>query len=74
VVAKFREKLAVNEQAAQKFDEERLHLSKFHDLEFMEQYEIKISKGLAALKNLIDSEDISRAWVNIKGNIKTQLN
>ena len=66
VDANFREKLAVSEQAAQKFDVERLHLSQLHELQFREQYEIKISKGLAALKNLSDNEDINRAWENIK--------
>jgi hypothetical protein len=31
---------------------------------------IKISNRFAALENLNDSEDISRAWENIKKNIK----
>ena len=66
VDANFREKLAVSEKAAQKFVVERLHLSQLNELQFREQYEIKISKGLAALKNLSDNEDINRAWENIK--------
>jgi hypothetical protein len=39
----------------------------------MEQCQIKISKRLAALENLNDSEDIKRAWENIKENIKTSV-
>jgi len=37
------------------------------------QYPIKISIGLAALENLNDSENINRAWENIKENIKTSV-
>jgi len=71
VVAKVRERLAVSEEAAQKFDVDRFHLRKLNELEVREQCQIKISKCLAALKNLSDSEDINRPWENIKENIKT---
>jgi hypothetical protein len=36
-----------------------------------QQHHIKISHRFAALENLTDSEDINRAWENIKENIKT---
>jgi len=70
VVAKVRERLAVCKQAAQKFDEERFNLTKLNKLEFRKQYHIKISNRFAALEKS-DSEDINRAWENIKENIKT---
>jgi len=71
VVAKVRERLAVCKQAAQKFDRERFHLRKLDELEVRKQYQIEISNTFAALENLSDSEDINRAWENIKENIKT---
>ena len=37
----------------------------------MKQYQIKTSNRFAVLENLNDSDDINRAWVNIKENIKT---
>jgi hypothetical protein len=37
----------------------------------MKQYQIKISYRFAALENLNGSEDINRAWKNIKDNNKT---
>jgi hypothetical protein len=40
-------------------------------MEVRKQYKIKISNRFAALENLSDSEDINRAWENIKENIKT---
>jgi hypothetical protein len=36
-----------------------------------QMYQIKISNRFAALENLCDSEDIHRAWENIKEIIKT---
>jgi len=39
----------------------------------VKQYQVKISKSFAALENLNDSEDINRAWENIKENIKTPV-
>jgi hypothetical protein len=66
VVAKVRERLAVIKQAAQKFDAERFNLKKLSELEVRKQYQIQISNRFAALENFNVSEDINRAWENIK--------
>jgi hypothetical protein len=66
VVAKVGEILAVNKQAAQKFDVKRFNLKKLSELEIKKQYQIKISNRFAALDNLNDSEDINSAWETIK--------
>jgi hypothetical protein len=58
--------LAVSKQAAQKSDGETFNFRKLNELEIKKQYRIKISKSFAALENLSDSEDIIRAWENIK--------
>jgi hypothetical protein len=71
LVAKVRERLAVNIQAAQKLDVEKFNLKKLNDLEVRKEYHIKISNRFAALESLSDSKDINRAWENIKQNIKT---
>jgi hypothetical protein len=71
VVAKDRERLAVSKQGAQKFDGERFNLRKLNEVEVRIQYQIKISNRFAALKNLSCSEDINRAWENIKEHIIT---
>jgi putative IMPACT (imprinted ancient) family translation regulator len=66
LVAKVGERLAISKQAAQKFDLERFNFRKLKELEVRKQYQIKISNRLAALENLNYSEDINRAWENIK--------
>jgi hypothetical protein len=66
VVAKVRERLVASKQAAQKFDVEKFNLRKLNGLEAREKYQIKISNRFAALENLNDSDDINRAWENIK--------
>jgi len=63
--------LAVSKQAVQKFDGERFNLRKLNELEVRIQYQIEISKRLAALENLSDSKDINRAWENTEEKIKT---
>jgi len=63
--------LAVSKQSTQKLDGERFNLRKLNEMEVRKQYKIKISNMFAALENLSDSEDINRAWENIKENIKT---
>jgi molecular chaperone GrpE (heat shock protein) len=70
VVAKVRERLAVIKQAAQKFDAEGFNLKKLSELEVRKQYQIKISNRFAASENLNVSEDINRAWEDIKESIK----
>ena len=71
MVAKVRERLAVSKQAAQKFDGERFNLRKVNDLEVRKQYQTESTNKFTALEKLSDSEDINRAWENIKENIKT---
>jgi benzoyl-CoA reductase/2-hydroxyglutaryl-CoA dehydratase subunit BcrC/BadD/HgdB len=71
VAAKLRKRLAVNKQAAQKFNVERFKLRKLNELELRKQYQIKISNRFAALENLSDSEDVNRGWENVQENIKT---
>jgi hypothetical protein len=61
VVFKFRERLAISKQAAQRFDGERFNLGKLSELEVSKQYKLEISNRFAALENLSDSEDINRA-------------
>jgi hypothetical protein len=55
VVAKVRERLAVSEQAAQKFDVERFNLRKRNEPDVRKEYQIKISDNFAALENLTHS-------------------
>jgi len=71
VVTKVRERLAVSKQSTQKLDGERFNLRKLNELEVRKHYQIETSNRFAALENSSDSEDINRAWENIKANIKT---
>jgi hypothetical protein len=73
VVARVRGRLAVSEQAAQKFDTERFNLRKLNKPEVRKQYQINISNDFAGLENLIHDEDINRAWENIKQNIQISV-
>jgi len=73
VVAEISERLAVNKQAARKFDVERFNLGKLSELEARKQYQIKISNRFAALQNSNDSKDINRAWENVEDNSKTSV-
>jgi hypothetical protein len=49
VVAKVRERLAVNKQASQRFDMERFNLKKLNDVDGKEQFRVEVSKRFAAL-------------------------
>ena len=71
MVEKVRERLAVNIQAAQKFDGERFNVKKLNELEVRKQYQVKITNRFAAMGNLWDDEDTNMVWENIKENIKT---
>jgi len=71
VIAKFRERLAVGKQAAQRFDRQRFNLRKLNEPEVREQYQIEITNRFSALENVNDDEDVDRTWENIKENIHT---
>jgi hypothetical protein len=71
VVAKVREKLAVSKQAAKKFDGKKVNLRKLDKPEVRKQCQTAISNRFVVLENLSNSEDINRAWENIKENIKS---
>ena len=73
VIAKVRERLAVSNQAAQRFDRQRFNLGKLNEPEVREQYQIEITNRFAALENLNNDEDIDRIWKNIKENIQTSV-
>ena len=73
VVVKVSERLAVSQQAAQKFNVERFNLRKLNDLDIRKEYQSEITSSLAALKSLSDSEEINRAWENINENNKISV-
>ena len=73
VIAKFRERLAVGKQAAQRFDRQRFNLRKLNQPEVREQYQIEITNTFAALENLNDDEDVNMTWEYIKENIQTSV-
>jgi hypothetical protein len=49
---------------------EGFNLKKLHDVEFKEQYQIKIWNKFAALGNFHVNVDNSRAWESIRGYVK----
>jgi hypothetical protein len=61
VVAKDRERLAVNKQISHRFHNERFNLKKLNEVQSKEQYRVEVSNRFAALEDF-DAE------VNILGN------
>jgi hypothetical protein len=62
----------VSKRAAQKIDTEGFNLKKLNKGDVKERYQITIRNKFAALKSLENSEDINKAWDNIRENIKFQ--
>jgi hypothetical protein len=52
VVAKVRERLAVNKETSQRFHMERFSLKKLNDLKGKGQFHVEVSNRLAALEDL----------------------
>jgi hypothetical protein len=52
VVAKVRERLAVNKQRSQKCNMEKLNLKKINDVQGKEQYCVEVSNRFAVLEDL----------------------
>jgi hypothetical protein len=65
VVAKVRERLAVNKQRSQRFHMERLNLKKLNEVEGKEQYHIEVSNRFAALEDLDTEVEINSVWETI---------
>jgi hypothetical protein len=70
VVAKVRERLAVNKQRSQRFDMERFNLEKWNEVEGIEQFCVEVSNRFAALEDLDTEGEITSAWEMIRENIK----
>jgi hypothetical protein len=70
VVAKVRERLAVNKQRSHRFDMERFNLKKLNDVERKEQFRVEVSNRFAALEDLDTKVEINGAWETITENIK----
>jgi hypothetical protein len=69
VVAKVRERLAVNKQRSQRFYMERFNLKKLNDIEDKEQFRVEVSNRFVALEGLDTEVEISSAWETIRENI-----
>jgi hypothetical protein len=70
VVAKVRERLAVNKQRSQKFDMERFNLKKLNDVESKRQFRVEVSNRFAVLEDFDAEVEINSACETIKENIK----
>jgi hypothetical protein len=70
VVAKVRERLALNKQKSNRFYMERFNLKKPNEVEGKEQYHVEVSNRFAALEHLYAEVEINSAWEMIRDNIK----
>jgi hypothetical protein len=70
VVAKDRERLAVNKQRSHRFDMERFNLKKLNEVEGKGQIRVEVSNRLAASEDLDTEVEINSAWETIRENIK----
>jgi hypothetical protein len=60
VVAKVRERLAVNKQRSHRFHTERFNLKKLNEVEDKEQYRVEVSNRFTALEGFAAEADINR--------------
>jgi hypothetical protein len=70
VVAKIRERIAVNKQGSHKFHMERFSLKKLNEVEGKEKYHVEVSNRFAALDDLDAEVEINTIWKTIRENIK----
>jgi hypothetical protein len=71
VVAKVRERLAVNKQKSQRFYM-KFHLKKLNEVEGKEQYHVEVSNRFAGLEDLDTEVEINSAWETVRENIKIE--
>jgi hypothetical protein len=65
VVAKVRERLAVNKQRSHRFHLERFNLKELNDVEGKEQFRVEVSNRFAALNDLDTEVEINCVWQTI---------
>jgi hypothetical protein len=70
VVAKVRERLAVNKQRSHRFHVERFNLKKLNEDERKGQYLVEVSNRFAALEDLDREVEINSSWEMTSENIK----
>jgi hypothetical protein len=70
VVAKIRERLAMNKQGSHKFHMEKFNFKKFKKVEGKEKYRVKVSNRFAALEDLDAEAEINTIWETIREKIK----
>jgi hypothetical protein len=73
VVAKVRERLAVNKQRSQRFLREKFKHKKLNEIEGKEQFRVEVSNSFAALQDLETEVDIKSVWETIREDIKNEL-
>jgi hypothetical protein len=69
VVAKFKERLAVNKQRSHRFHMERFNRKKLNKVEGKEQYHVEVSNRFTALEDTGAKVEIDSAWEAIRENI-----
>jgi hypothetical protein len=70
VVAKVRERLAMNKQGSHRFHMDRFNLMKLNEVEGKEKYRVDISNRFTALKDMDTEVQINSTWKIIRENIK----
>jgi hypothetical protein len=70
VVAKVRERLAVNKQRSHRFHMEKFNLKKLNEAQGKEQYHVEVSNRFAALEHLDAEVEINSGWEIIRETIK----
>jgi hypothetical protein len=70
VVAKIRDKAAVNKQGLHKCHMERFNLKKLNEVEGKEKYRVEVSNRFAALEDLDAEVEFNNVWEMIREIIK----
>jgi hypothetical protein len=70
MVAKVKERLAVNKENSHSFHMKGFNLKKLNEVEGKEKYHVEVSNRFAALEDPNVEVDVNSAWETIRENIK----
>jgi hypothetical protein len=73
VVAKIRERIAVNKQGSHKCQMERFNLKNLNEVEGKEKYRVEVSNWFAAFEDWDAEVEINTIWETIRENIKISV-